>query len=409
MDTARVDICYRPLRVAWAVHSGDKESFRQVVKLNHTLWGGRFNPIVLVDHADEAKDIVELFRADIVVGIGQSTEVRDFSSRFPYLINPFIGDRLFFRNQLGIGRATVLDIHNALFHWQNTPEWNDLNEKGVRRVVCEPDDPLADSILVQYGAYSDPESIGIDYGGILSQATLWIDLQLDKQVPIPTDVLNHSTLGYLTRHGMRRYQLGQHAGWDHPGYFVGDANSVDDLACFWNLRAADISLLFVDPAHIQRYALITSEYESQLSERIARQPEPLRRVAVWTRASSTDEAIKSFDGRIRLICPISEFTWKGGAVQPPMMILGEASSLGVFGKDQGKPKVSFALNDKAFHTDNWFYTQHLVASVSVLGSDEEHSFHPPYLPEWNEFFARTAHSGDGDQSFRRMATTCSDR
>jgi hypothetical protein len=89
MDTARVDICYRPLRIAWAVHSDDKENFRQVVRLNHALWGGRFNPIVLADHTDEAKDIVELFRAEIVVGIGQSTEVREFPNQFPYLINPF--------------------------------------------------------------------------------------------------------------------------------------------------------------------------------------------------------------------------------------------------------------------------------------------------------------------------------
>jgi hypothetical protein len=205
MDTARVDICYRPLRIAWAVHSGDKENFRQVVKLNHTLWGGRFNPIVLADRVDEAKDIVELFRADIVVGIGQSTEAREFPQRFPYLINPFLGDRLFVRSQFGTTHASVLDIHNALFHWRGTPEWNALSEKGVRWVVCECDDPLSDSMLVQYGAYPDPESIGIDYGAILSRATLWLNLQIDKRAPIPSDVLEHPSFGYLTRHGMRRH------------------------------------------------------------------------------------------------------------------------------------------------------------------------------------------------------------
>ena len=29
MDTTRVDICYRPLRIAWAIQSDDFESFRQ--------------------------------------------------------------------------------------------------------------------------------------------------------------------------------------------------------------------------------------------------------------------------------------------------------------------------------------------------------------------------------------------
>jgi hypothetical protein len=34
-----------------------------------------------------------------------------------------------------------------------------------------------------------------------------------------------------------------------------------------------------------------------------------------------------------------------------------------------------AYPDPDFYTDDWFYAQHLVASVSVMGSDEDHSFH----------------------------------
>jgi hypothetical protein len=78
METTRVDICYRPLRIAWAVHSGDRESFRKAVRLTHTLWGGRFNPIVLVDRAKEAKQVIELFRADVIMPVGESEEVVAF-------------------------------------------------------------------------------------------------------------------------------------------------------------------------------------------------------------------------------------------------------------------------------------------------------------------------------------------
>jgi hypothetical protein len=72
-------------------------------------------------------------------------------------------------------------------------------------------------------------------------------------------------------------------------------------------------------------------------------------------------------------------------------ILGEASSLGVFGSESGKSKVSFALSDKPFSGDSFFYTQHLVASVSLLGGDEQQTFHLPYVPEINEFYAHTMH------------------
>jgi hypothetical protein len=70
-----------------------------------------------------------------------------------------------------------------------------------------------------------------------------------------------------------------------------------------------------------------------------------------------------------------------------MMVLGEASSLGVFGGgESGKTKVSFSLTDQPFCNDRWFYTQHLIASVLVRGDEEQKTFQPPYVPELNEFF-----------------------
>jgi hypothetical protein len=88
MDTTRVDICYRPLRIAWAIRSDDWAAFREAVRLTHSLWGGRFNPIVMVDRADEAHQTIELFRADFVVPVGAADEVQNFPGQFPYLINP---------------------------------------------------------------------------------------------------------------------------------------------------------------------------------------------------------------------------------------------------------------------------------------------------------------------------------
>jgi hypothetical protein len=72
-----------------------------------------------------------------------------------------------------------------------------------------------------------------------------------------------------------------------------------------------------------------------------------------------------------------------------MMMLGDTSSMGVIGQSGGKPSVSFILNDKPFSGDNYFYSQHLVASIQIYGgSDEATTFHPPYVPELNETFAR---------------------
>ena len=357
------------------------------------MWGGRFNPIVFVDRPEEATQIIELFRADLIVPLGASEEVKEFSKRFSYLINPFFPGDLFIQDRKKRGEARVLDIHNALTHWHDSPGWKAIDKEGIKRFVWDDDDPLADVFLAQYGAYPDPDQIGIDYAEILSQATLALDCRIDKTSHIPMDVLQHPSYGYLTRLGLRRH-YSIRAGWDYPGFFVGDATSIDDLVRFWNLRAADAGLTFLDPAHLDRYALIKPEYHKNTLANLAHlDEEHKRKVAVWARPEVLDEALKLFEADSLIACRIDDqFFWKGGAVRAPMMMLGDASSLGVISRHGDKPKVSFALSDKPFSAENYFYTQHLVASVTFLGGNGEHySFNPPYVPEWNEFYARQMH------------------
>ena len=388
METARVDICYRPLRVAWAIHSTDKDGFRQAVRLSHTLWGGRFNPIVMADRPEEARQLIELYRADVVVAIGSDPTVVAFPEQFPYLIRPYFPDTLFLRHQTEPTRAHLLDVHNALVHWRATGAWKTIEEQGIRQFVWDDDDPLADTFLIHYGAYPAADDIGVDYLDILGQATLAIQCRIEKDASIPLDVHEHPSIGFLSRNGLRRH-CSVRPGWDYPGFYSGSAASLDDLVTFWNLRAADISLQFFDPAHTERYATIKPAAEERTSAQLAPLDKHRRRIAIWSRAAPIETALTAFQGQPLSACQVGgPFFWNGGAVRPPMMILGEASSLGVFGRDRDKPKVSFTLTDKPFCSDKWFYTQHLVASVTVAGGDAQHTFHPPYVPEWNEFYAR---------------------
>jgi len=47
MDTIRVDICDRPLRIAWAIRSGDIEAYRRAVGLSFALWEDALTPFSL--------------------------------------------------------------------------------------------------------------------------------------------------------------------------------------------------------------------------------------------------------------------------------------------------------------------------------------------------------------------------
>src|ERR1035437_1967933 len=131
MDTSRIDICYRPLRIAWVLQSGDRDAFRQAVRLSHTMFGGRFNPIVLTDRP-EARDLVHLYRADLIVPLGDSGAVREFAAQFPHLRSPLFPEDLFLVDPREPARAHILDIHNALVHWRQTGAWNAIAELEFR-------------------------------------------------------------------------------------------------------------------------------------------------------------------------------------------------------------------------------------------------------------------------------------
>src|SRR5437016_6425981 len=110
METLRVDICYRPLRIAWAIPAGDMNAFRTAAQLSFALWGGRFNPIIVADDKQLSKNLVNLFRADLIIPIGDSDAIKSLLHHFEYLIIPLIPPEIF----VGAGphrRSQVLDIH----------------------------------------------------------------------------------------------------------------------------------------------------------------------------------------------------------------------------------------------------------------------------------------------------------
>lgn len=108
--------------------------------LSHTMWGGRFNPIVIVDRPDEAKRVVDVFRTDFIVPLSESEAVKAFPQRFPHLINPFLHESLFLGRGEREARAQMLDVHNALAQVHDSPEWKGAISKGFRFYEWSEDD-----------------------------------------------------------------------------------------------------------------------------------------------------------------------------------------------------------------------------------------------------------------------------
>jgi hypothetical protein len=51
------------------------------MRLSFALWGGRFNPIITVDQEEQARELVDLFRVDIILPVGDSDVVKVRKSR----------------------------------------------------------------------------------------------------------------------------------------------------------------------------------------------------------------------------------------------------------------------------------------------------------------------------------------
>lgn len=377
-------------------------AFRKAVRLTHTLWGGRYNPIVIVDHPDHAEQIIEVFRPDLIAPIGTSPAVTEFPERFPHLIYPFFHEGLHSQGSHGDGHSQVLDIHNALVHARDTPEWKPLAEKGFRLYSWEATDPVSDMLLMQLGGYPADNDTHIDYRDVVKELGGAIETQIDPHTAIPTDIFEHPSASFLCRYGLHRHH-GIHSNWDYAGVYFGDLGNLEDLVTFWNLRAADTALWFIDRNHLPRYEQILPAWLKTTRELLSyQQLEHHRNVAVWQRRETIPADHNEHMASIKetlgegpyTVCGVDLQSWNGLNVQAPMMIFGESQQLGVLADSFERPKLSFALGDKPFCAERWFYTQHLVASLAFIGElygDELHTLKPPYIPELNEFFARTMH------------------
>lgn len=391
MDTLRVDIAYRPLRIGWVIKEGDFAAFREAVRLSHSIWGGCFNPILIADRELESRQLVELYRLDFLHPIGDGAEVKSFSEKFPHLVRPLIAGRMFLRGTQGTpARSHLLDIHNALTSIRDIPARRAEVVRPAVQYSWNPADPLSDLFLIQLGGYPDPSRIGVDYEKYYHAFLSPTLKPLPGPAPMPAEAMSEFTIARLSRLGMKRHHSIANF-WKEAGFFVGSVSDLDDLVCFWNLKAADVSLEFVDPEHIQSFGAVIRRWANLLREEQQRNRQSPWPITVWSRsAEDAREVFPDFKDECALH-RVGKTFWDGNTVVPPMMYLDEVSVLGVLGQADTRLRASFALSGKPFSDNHWFSTQKLVASVSFTGGlagNDHHTLRLPYIPELNLFCSR---------------------
>jgi len=247
---------YRPVRIGWVVADGDVAALRRAWPMTHTLWGGRYNPVIPVVGSDEveARQLIAAFGVDCLFPLSDDASVQSLVKEFAHLawLGGFRPPTL----SVNIGQTKVsefLDVYHAIMtlaereevrrdsHWPQTVCW-----------IPKADDPLQDLLAATYGLYATPRGSGRDYLRLLKDHLGASNVLLQELFPFPAAGPGLRTPNRITTVDLEPDRsLGT---FKRPGFYVGSAASFSDLVNFWNLRAAGIDLYFFDPVHADRLA-----------------------------------------------------------------------------------------------------------------------------------------------------------
>ncbi len=223
-----------------------------------------------------------------------------------------------------------------------------------------------------------------------------VALPTDGQVP--ADAFKKLTASALSRFDLWRDRS---PNWDFPGLYVGEVNDFADVVNFWNLRAASVEVLFLDPAHEARLGEIARAYVEALKGRPRETGNFDPDFTIWSKEGrNVDLAAFQADKISRV--EIGEGMWNGLNLKPPLMYIEDERVLASRSENEGIPSLTFELREKPFYEGHEVHTQHYVASTEPLafGEDEQVTFSYPFLPELNDFYRGEACLADGIRSER---------
>jgi hypothetical protein len=369
------------------------DAFRRSVRLSFTMWGGRYNPIIPVDDGAIAEALVKLFRVDALVRMSDGPVALDFAKAHAHLPDPIFGGGIFGRAMTGGRTPLIVDIsHIVTRYYEEFFKNNPAPEPGLDLYEWQVEDPLSDVFLCSYGAFPPAAETGVDYRALVQTSLRGIPnvIQNGAEVQVGNvgrDTINSFNRAFMGRHYAVRNDM------DAPGFYVGEADNFDDLINFWNLRAADIPLVFFEPRYADRLAAKAAHWAATIRQA----PPPPHRpqvLALWHRTEQAIGDVRRYFGEgVFVPSNVHGPTWNGGNVRAPIMYFGEGAALASIDQSGRTATMSFALTEKPFAADRDAQSQHYVLSVDPgigLFRNEWATFHTPFIPELNPFYGQNA-------------------
>ena len=391
MNTGTAYVSYRPVRLGWCVRENNWDDLRRAIRLTTTLWGGRFNPIIPVGRNGAlAESLVRLFGVDALFPLADDNVLKDFVASFTWLPWPNFEQSLFIGDD-----AAFLDIYHPARHlFEQRLKDNSDPTFHLTQFEWNADDPLADLFLSYFGTYPSKDETPRDYDSLVREGLRSQTIKLS-----PIDEFFELHLRAYTPLRLTRYVLEWHSAPDHAnrGIYVGHVNNFEDITNFWNLRAADIELVFYDKTHGKRLEQMKNAFLEEHNDIF---PTEGRRfdhaVALWARPEELKDTLpaeiattpnsKKLD---YVMCAITLDTWNDKNVKPSRFNIETPlkSILDTIADDP--PVLSFRLPDPPFFPEIEFHHQNAVvrlSNISHYAPDSEDTFETPCVAELNPFY-----------------------
>jgi DNA-directed RNA polymerase subunit RPC12/RpoP len=386
MNALNVTVRYRPLRIGWCVRQNDFEALRRSWLLSHTMWGGRYNPIIPVDDVEYARSLVDLFRVDILWSVATDETIESFIKSFPYLPDQFFNTPFISKGKEK--KAVILDITHPIRHLYNE-HFKNIPHPDLEVVLYDwkRDDPLADVWLTTFGAVPSREVTGTDYLGRIEEYLPVKRITITPDDPWPVGTENQMTLSDLARYGIQQhYSMGNHS--ERAGFYYGSAGDFDDLINYWNLQATDRQVIFFDPAHNTRFADIKTELLIKLESSPRKQFDFDNFTMIWSKTDFEHPDSHFSEGKY-CHSVVNRSTWNGLNIKTPYVYFSENQTMAMIVSGSAQPQVIFQLLSKPYSDDWQNHDQHLVISINFgmgLFGDERSTLVIPDISELNVYY-----------------------
>jgi hypothetical protein len=380
-------ISYRPVRVGWCVRMGDLEDVHRVLRWTHTLWGGRYNPIIPVHATVDGAQLVRRFRVDALFPAANDQALIGFAESFPHLSWPDFRRPTEFFEESGSGkRAPLLDISHPVSRLHREYVKGESAPKMTASLFTwDLKDPLADVFSAQFGSYPSPPEMGVDCAGFVIKQLAGKSIALAASDPLPADAFRAITPSAITR-----FELEGHNRFGHrSGFYVGDANNFEDIVNFWNLRSANLAVVFFDPAHEERFKAIRDSFVQFLDGNEPELNDTTPPVWVWSVGGNPPINPQEF-GKKGFISATAIARFLPSIDFPLMQCKPRWVSPSV-SEDRNRTLISVQLPDQPTAQEVEYARQKLVVGVGTglwLNRESDRTLATPFLPELNEFYRR---------------------